>query len=129
MRQPWLRTALRPGRRVRRRRLKGNSKWTLSKKIKLFIDSFVAFSYVLIRFVSVVGLAFAGAAFAYATVVFFAWWRHGIAVEGFAALMIAISFAAGVQMTMLGVIGEYLWRTLDETRRRPTYVIDEVFDR
>ena len=31
-------------------------------------------------------------------------------------------------MTMLGVLGEYLWRGLDETRRRPPYVIERVFD-
>lgn len=114
---------------VRRKRTAGKSTWTPAKKVKLFIDSFVAFSYVPIRFVSVVGLVFAGAAFGYAALVLYAWWRHGIAVEGFAALVILIAFTAGVQMTMLGVIGEYLWRTLDETRKRPTYVIDAVFDK
>ena len=113
---------------VRTRRRKGKSTWTLSKKIKLFIDSFVAFSYAPIRFASVVGLLFAATAFIYAGVVFAAWWRNGIAVEGFAALMIFMAFTAGLQMTILGVIGEYLWRTLDETRKRPTFVVDRVFE-
>ncbi len=111
---------------VRRRREKGSSRWTLAKKIKLFIDSFVAFSYAPIRFLSLLGLLFAGIAFAYAGIVFYSWLTHGIRIEGFSALMIFMAFTAGIQMTMLGLLGEYLWRALDESRKRPFYVIDEV---
>ena len=113
---------------VRRQRQKGKSRWTLSKKIKLFIDSFVAFSYVPIRFLSATGLLFATSAFVYGAYVFFAWLVNDIPVRGFAPLVLVLAFTAGIQMTMLGVLGEYLWRTLDETRRRPGFVIDEVFD-
>ena len=113
---------------VRRNREKGVSRWTLSKKIKLFIDSFVAFSYVPIRFLSVLGLVVAIGSFAYGGVVFFTWLSRGIAVRGFTALAILLTFTAGIQMLMLGVLGEYLWRTLDETRKRPPYVIDKIYD-
>jgi polyisoprenyl-phosphate glycosyltransferase len=113
---------------IRRARDKGISRWTMSKKIKLFIDSFVAFSYVPIRFLSAIGLLVATTAFMYGTFVFFAWLVNGIPVRGFAPIIIVLAFTAGIQMTMLGVLGEYLWRTLDETRRRPGFVIDEVFD-
>jgi dolichol-phosphate mannosyltransferase len=41
--------------------------------------------------------------------------------------MLVITFTSGIQMTMLGILGEYLWRTLDEIRRRPPFVIDEVY--
>ena len=112
---------------VRRRRLKGNSRWTLRKKIKFFIDSFVAFSYVPIRFLSVLGFIFAAASFAYAVLVLYSWTTHGISVPGWTATMIVLAFTAGIQMMMLGVLGEYLWRTLDETRKRPPYVIDAIF--
>jgi dolichol-phosphate mannosyltransferase len=113
---------------VRRARTKGKSRWTLSKKIKLFIDSFVAFSYVPIRFLSATGLLVATTAFAYGAYVFYAWLVNDIPVRGFAPVVLVLAFTAGLQMTMLGVLGEYLWRTLDETRRRPGFVIDEVFD-
>jgi dolichol-phosphate mannosyltransferase len=113
---------------VRRARTKGKSRWTLAKKIKLFIDSFVAFSYVPIRFLSATGLFVATTAFAYGAYVFYAWLINDIPVRGFAPLILVLAFTAGIQMTMLGVLGEYLWRTLDETRRRPGFVIDEVFD-
>lgn len=42
--------------------------------------------------------------------------------------MLVMTFTSGIQMTMLGVLGEYLWRALDEARRRPPYVIDEIYD-
>ncbi len=113
---------------VREVRKKGRSRWTFSKRVKLFIDSFVAFSYVPIRFLSLVGLLVAASSFLYAGIVFYVWLVSGIEVKGFTALVLSLTFTAGIQMTMLGVLGEYLWRTLDETRRRPIFVIDEVYD-
>ncbi|HEX2780477.1 MAG TPA: glycosyltransferase family 2 protein, partial [Gemmatimonadaceae bacterium] len=112
---------------VRRARTKGKSRWTLSKKIKLFIDSFVAFSYVPIRFLSAFGILTALSAFAYAAWVFYNWAVKDIPVKGYAPTVILVALTAGVQMTMLGILGEYLWRTLDESRRRPAFVIDEVY--
>jgi dolichol-phosphate mannosyltransferase len=111
---------------VRRARQKGKSRWTLSKKVKLFIDSFVAFSYAPIRFLSAFGLFIAASAFLYAAYVVYLWFAQGIPVKGYAPIVILIALTSGIQMTMLGVLGEYLWRTLDESRRRPSFVIDEI---
>lgn len=112
---------------VRRSRQKGKSRWTLAKKVKLFIDSFVAFSYVPIRFLSLLGLFFAMCAFIYGSFVFYSWGVRGIEVKGWTTITILLVFTSGIQMMMLGILGEYLWRTLDETRKRPHYVIDKVF--
>ena len=112
---------------VRRARQKGVSRWTLAKKIKLFIDSFVAFSYAPIRFLSAFGFIVAASAFLYAGWVLYSWAFHHIPVKGYAPIVILLAFTAGIQMVMLGVLGEYLWRTLDESRRRPAFVIDEVY--
>lgn len=113
---------------VRRARKKGRSRWTLAKKMKLFIDSFVAFSYMPIRMVSAAGLIMALGAFAYATWVVYMWAIQGIPVKGYAPTVILIAMIGGIQMLMLGILGEYLWRALDETRRRPVFVVDEVFE-
>ena len=113
---------------VRRRRTKGKSRWTLSKKVKLVIDSFVAFSYVPIRFLSIVGLLVAASAFLYGGYVFYLWSAADIPVKGYTPIILVLTFTSGVQMLMLGVLGEYLWRTLDESRRRPAYVVDRVYD-
>jgi dolichol-phosphate mannosyltransferase len=114
---------------VRRRRAKGKSRWTMAKKIKLFIDSFVAFSYFPVRLVSVTGFVFAFLSFLYAAweVVCRLWFKTP--VPGFASIVILITFTSGLQMIMLGTLGEYLWRALDEMRKRPPYVIDAVYPR
>jgi dolichol-phosphate mannosyltransferase len=111
---------------VRRRRTKGQSRWTLAKKIKLVVDSFIGFSYAPVRLMTVVGLVTAASAFAYAGYVLLLWSLHGIPVRGYPTIVILIALTAGIQMLMLGVLGEYLWRMLDEVRRRPSYVVDWV---
>jgi dolichol-phosphate mannosyltransferase len=58
----------------------------------------------------------------------FYWFFFSIPVQGYVPIMLAITFTSGVQMTMLGVLGEYLWRTLDEVRRRPAFVIDKIYN-
>jgi dolichol-phosphate mannosyltransferase len=113
---------------VRKAREKGSSRWTLSKKIKLFIDTFVAFSYFPIRLLSLIGFLVAGGAFIYGVVIFLSWLFVGIEVLGWVPIMIVLTITAGIQMTMLGILGEYLWRTLDETRERPSFVIDAIYD-
>jgi glycosyltransferase involved in cell wall biosynthesis len=112
---------------VRRSRKKGKSRWTLKKKMKLLVDSFVSFSYFPIQFLSVVGFLVAVAAFGYGTFVFYFWLVYGIEVKGWVPLIVLLAFTSGIQMTMLGILGEYLWRTLDEARKRPVYVIDEIY--
>ena len=112
---------------VRRKREKGRSRWTLSKKVKLSVDTFVAFSYVPIRMLSVAGFLMAFASLSYGVLILVHWAFYGVPVAGWVPMMLILTFASGAQMTMLGVLGEYLWRTLDETRRRPQFVVDEVF--
>jgi dolichol-phosphate mannosyltransferase len=112
---------------VRRSRKKGKSRWTFAKKFKLFVDTFVAFSYYPIRALSLVGLLVAISSFVYGVFLFIYWLFYSIPVQGYVPTMLAITFTSGIQMMMLGVLGEYLWRTLDEVRRRPPFVIDEIY--
>ncbi|MBK9008518.1 MAG: glycosyltransferase [Anaerolineae bacterium] len=112
---------------IRRQRTKGKSRWTLAKKVKLFIDTFVAFSFVPIRILSALGLLVAVGSFIYGGYVLFYWYFYGIEVKGYVPIVVALAFNSGLQMAMLGVLGEYLWRTLDEVRRRPQFVIDEIY--
>jgi len=113
---------------TRKERQLGVSRWTFSKKVKLFIDSFVAFSYMPIRFLSAVGILIAAGSFLCGVFIVAAWLTHSIEVKGYTPIMILLTLTAGIQMTMLGILGEYLWRALDETRRRPPYVIDHTYE-
>jgi len=111
---------------VRKKRAYGKSRWTFSKKIKHFSDSLVAFSYAPIRFISFVGLITACVSFLYGAYTIIDSIFGKIPIRGFTTLIAAITFLLGLIMIMLGIIGEYLWRILDETRKRPSYVIDEI---
>jgi polyisoprenyl-phosphate glycosyltransferase len=112
---------------IRQERKLGKSRWTLSKKIKLFVDSFVSFSYVPIRFMSLVGIITAALSFLYGIFIVLSALFGVFVVAGWASIIAIITFLLGLIMVMLGIIGEYLWRILDETRNRPGYIIDEIF--
>jgi glycosyltransferase involved in cell wall biosynthesis len=103
----------------------GASQWTLRTKIKLLIDSVTSFTFAPIRWMSYLGFAVAFTGFLYAArVVYVAF--AGDPVEGWASLMVVVLIIGGAQMLMLGVLGEYLWRALSESRRRPQYLIEDT---
>ncbi len=104
----------------------GQSMWSLKRKLKYFVDSFVAFSYFPIRLASALGVLFSLLGLFYALWVIYARLALGIETEGWASLMIVVLIAAGVQMLILGIVGEYMWRSLDETRRRPRFIIEKI---
>ncbi len=110
----------------RRAREHGRSMWTLRRKIKYFIDSFVAFSYAPIRFVQYLGIAVSLGGFGYALFIAYHRIAYGFPVPGLSALIIITLVLGGVQLLTLGTLGEYLWRSVDETKRRPVFIVDEV---
>jgi glycosyltransferase involved in cell wall biosynthesis len=110
------------------RRQSGTSKWTLDKKIKLAIDSFVSFSYLPIRLVSGLGVAISLLSFVYGLGIVLAALLMGVAVQGWPTMMATVLFLSGVQLLVTGMIGEYIWRALDETRGRPLYIVAEALD-
>ncbi|MEW6602006.1 MAG: glycosyltransferase family 2 protein [Nitrospirota bacterium] len=111
------------------KRLKGASKWSLSKKMKLFIDTFVSFSYFPLRIMSLLGIMIAFAGFTYAIIIIAARLVYFKAIEGWSSLMVILLMVSGVQMIMLGILGEYLWRNFDESRKRPPFIVREVTGR
>lgn len=106
----------------------GQSMWTLGRKVKYFIDSFVAFSHFPIRLASAFGILFSLFGLLYAIWVIYTRLALGIEVEGWASLIVVVLIAAGAQMLILGIMGEYMWRNLDETRRRPRFIIEEIVE-
>lgn len=112
---------------VRQKREYGKSCWTFSKKVKLFIDSFVAFSYAPIRIISFIGLTTAVASFIFGIFVIINAIFGRIPVQGYTTIVSIITFLLGLVMFMLGIIGEYLWRVLDEVRKRPPFIVDTVY--
>jgi len=113
---------------TKERRAAGASKWTLKKKLKAVADAFVSFSYAPLRAMSYLGIVCSLLGFAYALLVVVVRLRTQTPVQGWASLIVVVLVLGGLQMMMLGVLGEYLWRTLEAARRRPTYFLEEVFE-
>ena len=107
-------------------RAAGRSGWTLARKIKLVIDSVAAFSEFPIRLCAYGGavlllgglLVGAGALFLLPSL-----------LAGLLLLLAAVIGFAGLQLLALGIVGEYVWRALEEARRRPQYVIEATAGR
>ena len=106
-------------------RLHGRSSWTLRKKIKLIVDSLTSFTYQPVRWMSLIGLIVSVLGVIYGMVVTLNA-LLGSPPEGWTSLMVVVLFLGGGQMFMLGVLGEYIWRGLDEARRRPRYLIERA---
>src|SRR5205823_10471244 len=100
------------------------SKWSLSRKVKLLVDSLVSFSYAPIRLTSLAGACVSLLGLAYALVVVVNALR-GQGVEGWSVLLVAVLLLGGFQLLALGILGEYLRRAFDEARGRPRCVIEE----
>ncbi|WP_370778045.1 glycosyltransferase family 2 protein [Holdemania massiliensis] len=113
---------------TRKAREAGKSMWSYKKRIDLFIDTFIVFSHTPIRWISGLGFLMSVSGFISALLLVYDKIAHGSDVAGWTSLMVVVLVLAGVQMIMLGVIGEYMWRNLDESRKRPLYIVDEIIE-
>ena len=104
----------------------GRSGWTIARKIKLVVDSVTAFSDVPLRLCAWVGamLVAVGCAFAVAGVVLLPSLGAGLLL-----VLAAVIGLGGLQMIALGTVGAYVWRALEEARRRPQYLIERMAGR
>lgn len=111
---------------VRKKREIGKSRWTLSKKIKLVIDSMMSFSYFPVRFISGFGaLSFIISAL-WGILLVLNKIFNGSPVNGWTTIVVLLLLSFGIIMLTLGILGEYIWRILDASRNRPPYIIDEI---
>ncbi|MEA4821283.1 MAG: glycosyltransferase family 2 protein [Erysipelotrichales bacterium] len=110
---------------VRKNRTAGHSRWTLRKKIKLVVDSIISFSFIPIRAMSALGFLSFVFSIIWMIYVLVAKMMGNIPIEGFTTLTILILFFSGGIMLTLGILGEYIWRTLDASRNRPVFIIEE----
>ena len=107
----------------RERREHGKSQWTLRKKIKLFLDTFIAFSYAPIRLISLIGIFVSSLSFLFAIYIVTSYLIQGNPYTGWTTLSTLTSFFGGLILLTLGLIGEYLWRILDQVRGRPLFIV------
>ena len=112
----------------RRKRDIGESRWTFGKKITYLIDGVMGYSFLPIRLMSIAGAFIALSGFIYAAVIVVIKLTWGNPIQGWAPLMVLTLTLSGIQLLMLGVIGEYMWRTLAQARARDAYVIEDIYE-
>jgi glycosyltransferase involved in cell wall biosynthesis len=108
---------------VRQGRRQGRSAWSLARRVRYLLDSVFAFSDLPVRLLSGIGLAGVSLSVALGLVVLVARLQGNINVPGYTATVLTVMFFGGLNSLGLGLIGEYLWRTFENTKDRPTYVV------
>lgn len=107
----------------RRPRKHGRSAWSFRRKFRYLLDSCFAFSDLPIRLLSFVGLMGILLSLAFGALVLLGRATGRIAVPGYAATILTVMFFGGLNSLGIGILGEYLWRTFENTKRRPGYVV------
>jgi hypothetical protein len=107
----------------RRPRLEGRSAWTFGKKVRYAVDSVFSFTDLPIRILLLLGVAGTVAAVVASGVVFTFWLLGRVPVLGYTPLMLMITFFGGLTALGLGIVGQYLWISIQNTRGRPPYVV------
>lgn len=106
-------------------RVAGTTKWNYWKLIDLAIEGITSFTTKPLRISSFLGVIISFCAFVYIVIIIARTLIMGEAVKGYPSLMAVILFLGGVQLLSLGIIGEYIGRIFNETKRRPLYFVEE----
>lgn len=104
----------------------GKSRFSYRKLVNLAAEGICGFSTSPLRATTLLGLAVALGAFVYILFVLCKTLIWGESVQGYPTLMCVILFLGGCQLTAIGIIGEYIGRIYNETKRRPPYIADNV---
>ncbi|WP_394951848.1 glycosyltransferase family 2 protein [uncultured Helicobacter sp.] len=105
---------------------KGASSWSFWKLFKYAIEGIVSFSTAPLRIAFVVGSLISLFAFGYGIYRFVFTLLYGNLVPGYPSLIVLISFIGGIQLMLLGVIGEYIARIYEQVKMRPIYILEDL---
>jgi len=110
----------------------GESNYTLGRLFRLWLNMFTGFSILPLRIASMLGLVMSAAGFALAILFVISWYtggifRAGTIPPGWASLIVTITIFSGLQLCVLGAIGEYVGRVFQTTSRAPQFVVRQTF--
>ena len=108
----------------REARLAGHTKWNYWRLWNFALEGFTSFTIAPLKIATYLGIVTALAAFIYAMRIIYKTLIYGDPVAGYPSLMVAVLFLGGVQLMTIGVLGEYLGRMFDETKKRPLYFLN-----
>jgi glycosyltransferase involved in cell wall biosynthesis len=106
-------------------RAAGRSTWNLYSLIGLSIEGLTSFSVAPLRLASLLGLLLAGAAFIFGMQILIETVFYGQSVPGYPSVIVGLMVLGGVQLIMIGIMGEYIGKILSELKARPVYFVAE----
>ena len=104
-------------------RYAGETKWSYWRLWNFALEGITSFTTVPLKVATYVGLVIAFLAFLFAGFIMFKTIAYGDPVRGYPSLMVAVLLLGGIQLTFIGILGEYLGRMFDETKARPLYLL------
>lgn len=104
-------------------RQRGVSKYNVIKLFRLAFNAITSFSTLPLRLATYVGIISAGIGFIYGLYFFYKKIFLGIPVLGYASIIVSVLFVGGIQLLILGIMGEYLGRIYQEVQKRPLYIL------
>jgi dolichol-phosphate mannosyltransferase len=113
----------------RKERFAGQSKYPLIKMMRFAWDGITAFSTSPLRMVSYLGFTIATVGFLYCLYVIYAKIFTNETIQGWASVMIVTLIMSGINLITLGVIGQYIGRISEESKNRPLYIIDKIYQK
>ncbi len=105
------------------KRVAGETKWSFWGLFKYAIDGIVGFSTVPLRLATLIGALVSVFGFVYMIYIAIKAIFFGDPVAGYPSLIVIITLLGGIELLVLGIVGEYLARTYVEVKRRPKYII------
>src|SRR5499427_5242034 len=106
-------------------RAHGVTTFNIMRLLGLSIEGLTSFSVAPLRFASLLGVLLASAAFLFGLSILWETWTTGKSVPGYPSLMIGLTTIGGVQLIMIGIVGEYIGKILSELKARPIYFVAE----
>ena len=106
-------------------RAHGRTSWNLYSLIGLSIEGLTSFSVAPLRLASLLGLLLAGGAFIFGMQILFETVIYGKSVPGYPSVVVGLMVLGGVQLIMIGIVGEYIGKILSEIKARPVYFVAE----
>jgi len=111
----------------RQPRAAGRTHWDYLKLWNLSLEGITGFSMTPLRLATLFGILISILSFIYGVFIIVHTIMSGNDVPGYPSLMVMITFLSGIQMMTIGILGEYIGRIFNETKRRPLYLIDKIY--
>lgn len=110
----------------RAERLHGESMWSFRKKVRYAINSVISFSALPLKWFGFLGILLSLICFLGISITLFNYFSGRIPVTGWTTLIIVILVVASFQFLAFGILGEYFWNNLEQTRKRPLFIIEKI---